>query len=90
MEKRKEPVSIRNRRVRKTIARSEEDAREHEMKKKAHLLQMILWVGVILLQMAVVGNMEVHAQEPDGAVQEEQEDRMVVLSEIYHNFSESQ
>ena len=83
MEKRKEPVSIRNRRVRKTIARSEEDAREHEMKKKAHLLQMILWVGVILLQMAVVGNMEVHAQEPDGAVQEEQEDRMVVLSEIY-------
>ncbi|RKJ06638.1 hypothetical protein D7X87_03845 [bacterium D16-54] len=71
--------------VRKGTLRSEEDTRDDGMRKKARLLQMVLWVGVILIQMTVVGNMEVYAQEQNGAVSEGQGDRIVVLSEVYQS-----
>lgn len=67
MKKGKKAVIIRRRRNGKGNGMPEEDAREDGMREKVRLLQTALWVGVILLQMAVVGNMEVHAQGPDDA-----------------------
>lgn len=71
--------------IRKGNMRPEERARDNEMRKRVRLLQSVLWVGVILIQMTVVGNMEVHAQEQNSAVSEDQEDRIVVLSELYQS-----
>lgn len=67
MKKGKKAVIIRRRRNGKGNGMPEEDAREDGMREKVRLLQTALWVGVILLQMAVVGNMEVHAQGTDDA-----------------------
>lgn len=92
---RRKKIESQKRRNREWKKPLEDAAGKDDMGKKVRLFQMVLWVGVVIIQMAVVGNLEVRAEETaeteeygpprtQGMRQEKEgREKIVVRSDLY-------